>query len=311
MVKSHMAGARFFKWFFEQAASGAGSLLEHPEVQLLGQRLGSHDALWTYFASENFSDSSGIDACCKEKFEAFTQAEFASKPRAAKAADLLFRALSGEFVDDFMYLASKPQLTVEEFLRKDADHEIDNLRVAYLEFLDKCAETACGVIDQQENEDVIPGDEDSEARAELTKRAKQLRRQSALFHSLGGWMNQDTVWKGGGKMSTIWQGSRVGKFVGTAGKKNSLMLLSADLFPTEAQFGKSDAAKHLQVTEKDLSKALDWMVKAKGPSTIVVALDGRERKLRRVLEDWAENFNKDPQRLLQGSLPMQPVALPP
>ena len=66
MVKSHMAGARFFKWFFEQAASGAGSLLEHPEVQLLGQRLGSHDALWTYFASENFSDSTGIDACCQE-----------------------------------------------------------------------------------------------------------------------------------------------------------------------------------------------------------------------------------------------------
>ena len=224
---------------------------------------------------------------------------------------ILYCALSGEFVDDFIYLASKPQLTIEEFLRKDADHEIDNLRVAYLEFLDKCAETACGVIDQQENEDVIPGDEDSEARAELTKRAKQLRRQSALFHSLGSWMNQDTVWKGGGKMSTIWEGSRVGKFVGTAGKQNSLMLLSADLFPTEAQFGKSDAAKHLQVTEKDLSKALDWMVKAKGPSTIVVALDGRERKLRRVLEDWAENFNKDPQRLLQGSLPMQPVALPP
>ena len=89
-------------------------------------------------------------------------------------------------MDDFHYLASKPQLTVEELLRKDADHEIDNLRVAYLEFLDKCAETACGVIDQQENEDVIPGDEDSEARAELTKRAMKLRRTSALFHSLGG-----------------------------------------------------------------------------------------------------------------------------
>ena len=89
------------------------------------------------------------------------------------------------------------------------------------------------------------------------------------------------------------------------------MLLCADLFPTEGQFGKADAYKQLQVSEKDLAKPLDWMQKAKGPATIVVALDGRVRKLRRALEDWTDNANKDPQRLLQG--PPSPVApfLPP
>ena len=312
MVKAHMAGSRFFKWFFEQAACGAGNVLEPPVVDLLKERLGSHDAIWAYFASENFSDSTGLDACFQEKFAAFTQAEFANQPRAAKAASLLYRALTGEFVDDFIYLASKPQMTIEEFFRKDAEHEIDNLRVAYHEFNDVVAETACGVIEKrQEAELPIPGDEDSEARAELTKRALKLRRNSALFHSLGGWMNQDQVYKTGGKMSTVWQNSRTGKFVGSAGKDNSLMLLSPDLFPTEDQFGKAEACKQMQVSEKDLSKALDWMLKAKGPATIVVAMDGRVRKIRRVLEDWADNGNKDPQRLLQGSLPVQPVAPPP
>ena len=44
-------------------------------------------------------------------------------------------------MDDFIYLASKPQMTLEEFLRKDAEHEIDQLRSAYLDFLAKCSES--------------------------------------------------------------------------------------------------------------------------------------------------------------------------
>ena len=137
----------------------------------------------------------------------------------------------------------------------------------------------------------------------------KLRRERAQFYSLGGWMNAEQIYKSGGKMATIFQSSRAGKFVGEAGKNNSLILLDADLYPTEGQFGKADAYKQLQVSDKDLAKALDWMQKAKGAATIVVAFDGRVRKLRRTFEDWAENANKDPQRYLQG----QPVApfLPP
>ena len=44
------------------------------------------------------------------------------------------------------------------------------------------------------------------------------------------------------------------------------------------------------------------MLKAKGPSTIALAFDGRASKLRRSLEDLAESACNDPQRLLQGSV---------
>ena len=121
-----------------------------------------------------------------------------------------------------------------------------------------------------------------------------MRRDRAQFHSLGGWMNTESLYKSGGKMSTILQNSRVGKFVGEPGKNNSLFLLSAEFLPTESQFGKAEAYKALQVSEKELSKPLEWMQKAKGPATIIVALGRRVRKLRRPLEDWAEHANKAP-----------------
>ena len=44
------------------------------------------------------------------------------------------------------------QLTLEEFLRKDSEHEICNLRDAYQEFLEKCSDTACGVIEVAKEE---------------------------------------------------------------------------------------------------------------------------------------------------------------
>ena len=127
--------------------------------------MGSHYELWTNFWSRG-NEATGFDECLKEKKDAYVSKEFSDKPRAAGAADVLYRALKGDFLDDFMYMASKPNLTLDEFLRKDSDHEIDNLRVAYLEFLDKCSQTACGVINEQpvDAEEHMPGDEESELR---------------------------------------------------------------------------------------------------------------------------------------------------
>ena len=48
------------------------------------------------------------------------------------------------------------------------------------------------------------------------------------------------------------------------------------------------------------------MLKAKGPSTIVLSFDGRASKLRRPVEDWAEGACVDPQRVIQGSVLFKP-----
>ena len=308
MVKEHMAMNRFLKWFFDVVACGSTPMLSTDQVDKLKKTMCSHHDIWCNFATPG---KEGFDDSLKEKMDAWLSAEFSGSARVVSAADLVYRTLKGDFLDDFRYLASKAQLTLDDFLRNNSEHEIDNLRIAFKEFVDKCSETACGVVTAPTDDpdaETIPGDVDSELRAACKKKALKLRRDRAQFHSLGVWMNTESTYRSGGKMSTILQNSRVGRFVGEPGKNNSLFLLSAELLPTEGQFGKAEAYKTLQVSEKELSKPLEWMQKAKGPATIIVALDGRVRKLRRALEDWAENANKDPQRLIQGPPLGQPVA---
>ena len=171
MVKTHMSANRFVKWFLDGAASGANPFLSTDEINKLKQKMFSHHEVWANFCIENTDDAKGFDDCLKEKKDAWVSSEFSDKPRAAAAADVLYSVLKGAFLDDFMCMASKPNLTLDEFLRKDSDHEIDNLRVAYLEFLDKCSQTAYGVINVQpvDAEEHIPGDDESEVRVTYKK----------------------------------------------------------------------------------------------------------------------------------------------
>ena len=172
MVKTHMSANRFVKWFLDGAASGANPFLSTDEINKLKQKMSSHHEVWANFCIEKTDDAKGFDDCLKEKKDAWVSSEFSDKPRAAAAADVLYRVLKGAFLDDFMYMASKPNLTLDEFLRKDSEHEIDNLRVAYIEFLDKCSQTACGVISEQavDEEDVTGLDDESELKNACKKR---------------------------------------------------------------------------------------------------------------------------------------------
>ena len=311
MVKTCMAMMRFVKWFLDGRAASGASGLEADTVEKLKKYFGSHHNVWTQFWNgEIDAAATNLDFYLKDKVFAFAEREYKTNPPARLCSLFLYKVMAGYFLDDFVYLATNPALTLEEFLQKDASHEVDALRTAYQEFLDKCAETACGVIDRGPNDghEFVPGDEDSEARAELHAKAMKLRRDHAQFHSTGGYLDANALYQSGGKVSQIFQTSRSATFVGEAGKVNGLMMCSADMLPTSDQFGKAESYKHLFVGAKDLAKPLEWMTKARGPATIVVGLDGRDNKLRRVLEDWAESSCKDSQRHIQGSILYKPPA---
>ena len=249
----------------------------------------------------------GVGPYLKEKVDTFIDKEFDKQTSAQEAARFLFRVLCNEFVDDFVYVAAKTMITMEDFVAQGSEHDQTKLRDAYQEYVAKCSEAACGAIDRiDDSVEVIPGDESSEARGALHTKAMKLHREYAQFHHATGWMSPKELYKSGGAISGLWQASRAGKFKGEAGKDNSLIMLSADMFPTSGQFGRVDCYKSLLVEPTDLTHALQWMLKAKGGSTITLAFDGRASKLRRCLEDWAEGACTDPQRILQGYILLTP-----
>ena len=62
---------RFFKWFFEQAASGAGNVLDPPVVDYRGWAPTTRSSLVGLAAllagaDGPSGDSTGLDACCQE-----------------------------------------------------------------------------------------------------------------------------------------------------------------------------------------------------------------------------------------------------
>ena len=113
-----------------------------------------------------------------------------------EAARILFRVLSNELVDDFVYVAGKTMITMEDFVASGSEHDQTKLRDAYQEYVSKCSEAACGAIDRiDDSVEVIPGDESSEARGALRGKAMKLRRDYAQFNQTTGWMQPKDLYK--------------------------------------------------------------------------------------------------------------------
>ena len=84
----------------------------------------------------------------KEKVDTFIDKEFDKHTSAQEAARFLFRVLCNEFVDDFVYVAAKTMITMEDFVASGSEHDQTKLRDAYQEYVAKCSEAACGAIDR-------------------------------------------------------------------------------------------------------------------------------------------------------------------
>ena len=137
------------------------------------------------------------------------------------------------------------------FLDKNADYELDGLRNAYQEVLQ---ESLSGPQDPQQgiqDKEEVPGDDESERRAEVQREVLRIRKERVKIHSLGGYMDSTGIFQKGGKATQLYGESRSVAFKGDPGKSNSLMIISADLFPSKKAFGAADSYKESHVPDAE------------------------------------------------------------
>ena len=213
-MKTHIQLDRFMTWFLDPAACGATFAESTLETLQIFQH---HDALFSkYWKGVRDESIVGLDSYVKEKVVAFVNTEFEKEPCARLAAMFMFRILNGDFMNDFVYLASHQAVTIEEFVGKSSQHELSDLRDAFQEYLTKCTEAACGAITKKETPiEIIPGDEASENRGFLHGKAMKLRREYALFHHLSaGWMTPKDIYKAGAPCRRFTKGPGRGNLLG-------------------------------------------------------------------------------------------------
>ena len=154
----------------------------------------------------------------------------------------------------------------------------------------------------------VPGDDESERRAEVQREVLRIRKERVKIHSYGSYTDPTGIFQKGGKATQLYSESRSAAFKGDPGKSNGLIIISADLFPSKRTFGAADSYKESHVPDaENFEKALKWMPTVKGPSTVLVAFDGRSRKHRRKIEDWMEATMGDVQREAIGTLLYDPA----
>lgn len=151
--------------------------------------------------------------------------------------------------------------------------------------------------------DAIPRDAQSEHKANLYQKLVANRKDTICFYPLTSWKNAEEVYRLGGKATAILQRSKyVSVAKGGAGKANTLLMLSADLFLTVSSSQSSSAHRDKLVVGESLCKAFDWMMRSKQENAIALVFDGRSRQVRRGIEDMMKDKEADENTILEGCL---------
>ena len=111
-------------------------------------------------------------------------------------------------------------------------------------------------------------------------------------------------WKKGGPATAILQRSKFTASLpnGDAGKQNSLIMLCAEMFPSNEGFLSATPHKDPILPTADLKAAAKWAVSVQGVNTVVLLADGRSKKVRRVFEDVSEGHQTDEQKQIDGCI---------
>jgi hypothetical protein len=231
-----------------------------------------------------------------------------------EAAQLTGNILMHVFDDDFLDMESGGG-AFETFLSvNDADEaaggaleQTRSLRKMYQSFKRSLSEVPVSTarIDPAEELGATPGDEEQEAKDSLYKHVIALRAKSIQIYNVKAWSKD--VFKTGGAMHALLQRSNFISAKGEAGKSNSLIMLSADLFPgalmhPEARAQKAVGFQGLLKSSDFMADAIKWMMSVRCANTVVLVLDGRSRHVRRAVEDILETSVPDEQRLFDGSV---------
>jgi hypothetical protein len=152
------------------------------------------------------------------------------------AADLVCKVMVNRFSTDFKDLAAS-QAKLVEFLNQthsENGEEESSLPSAYANFKKalQSAPVSTSVLDTGAIYEVVPGDEESEERSKLYNQIIARRRETIIFYHLP--IGIGDIYRKGGPLTQILQASKFIESKGTAGTSNSLLLMSADLFPNKA-----------------------------------------------------------------------------
>ena len=151
------------------------------------------------------------------------------------AAELMCRVMVNRYADDFQSLAASGA-KIADFLTSSAGEgeEESSLASAYAAFKKtlQSAPVSTSVVDSGAVYDAIPGDEDSEERMKLYNHVIAKRRDKIIFYHLAPTAND--IYRKGGPLTQILHKSKFIGSTGDVGKSNSLLIMSADLFPNKA-----------------------------------------------------------------------------
>ena len=299
---------KFIKWFCNDqlhAACGAGSAVTLEGVDAMKRTFTSPKAFFQKFARERTAeetddctlfDLAGDAVKAHIEGQTWTDSE-------KMAADLIAKVYMNQFEEELSAMASQPVAFGQYFGEGGLDTDSTGLRDAYADYKKSLRQVPVSADEKPLDPfEPIPGDVESEYKATLYKRIVSKRKEKVIFYHLKKWTDATDVWKKGGKVAEIFQKS---KFIqakkGDPGKKNSMMMMSASLFPTAAAFGDPKAHKEsiVQYTD-DMGRAFKWMASARGPNTVVLVSDGRSKKVRKNLEEILVEVESNEQKQLDA-----------
>lgn len=306
-----MKKVRFVEWFIGDVlvnalvANGDNPGLTPQHVAMFRGTFSSPLLAWKKFSNlgedKDGVDVKGCENMTQDNFNTFL-GDMVEGSAAAHAARILYGTFVGSYEESFQHLASDPDQGFATYLDPNFDGNHGALHEAYAAFhkaltdqpvaIEASADGAMGYAAE-------PGDDDSEAREQLYKQVLAMRKKLVTIHSIGDWRVSKECWKPGGKASAVFQRSKVASFRGEPGTSNAIILLSADLFPTRAHFGGATPHKDSPVWDESMKEALQWMSSARANNTVLIAFDGRCKKMKRAIEDWTET-SVDQSRYIDG-----------
>ena len=100
-------------------------------------------------------------------------------------------------------------------------------------------------------------------------------------------------------LSGLYQKSKAFSNQGVPGKQNTIVVLSADLFPTKLMFEKAQAYKTGVEHTEGMTNAVQWMLRSQRHNTVIVLLDGNSRQVRKAFENTLEDHASDSSRFVE------------
>ena len=138
----------------------------------------------------------------------------------------------------------------------------------------------------------IPGDEVSEVKNKIYEAVVTARRNKQVFIPARDWARN--IWSKDGEGYAIFQKSKFATApVGEAGKKNNVMVLFPELFPTKDQFQSATAHRDPVVWRSEMNDAFTWMMTNRDESTVAFATDARNTKIRMSFQTIVNETTKD------------------